>query len=476
MTGIKSCISGPFVGPSSTRHSQHQTPGQSAMGLLLGLVVGVGCTQDYDINALEGDDAPAVAPALTPATPSNGVATAPSVVDANAVADSEAVDPSIGSGTAVADGSVTDPASAGAADVRFDPRQFNYDAVQPTGDAVEASEDPTHREREELFDLNPEMRTSVVDFLFVVDNSTSMGRIRDLVRSGLVSLYDDDPFPADARIAVMSTIPANPSDLSQLHPRVNNQGAQELEPGFLRLVDAQGIARFRRAAPDLGASFRFDGCEDAWFEPWEENDEGVPCLVAHTQISGTPVRVEAGLSALQQFLQKQAGESTFRDGAAVHVIFVSDTHSPGLSGGLGRLQKTGLEVDPITYGDLQQLVDADNAVSSFKVHAIAPATECVEEWAHLGPRYFDVAEASGGATLDICTAEDYAPFIRSLVERSGVIDTPILSLGRPTEAVHQVLLDGQSVAFDIIGDGTAVRVKGFERAAADRKLTVRYRY
>jgi len=198
--------------------------------------------------------------------------------------------------------------------------------------------------------------------------------------------------------------------------------------------------------------------------------------VAHTQISSTPVRVEAGLSALQQFLQKRSGQSTFREGAAVHVIFVSDTHSPGLSGGPGRLLKTGLEVDPITYDALHQLVDADNMVSSFKVHAIAPATECVEEWAHLGPRYFDVADASGGSTLDICTAEDYSDFIRSVVEGSGRVDTPIFALGRPTSAVHQVLLDGESVSFDIVGDGTAVRLKSFEEVDADRKLTVRYRY
>ena len=126
-----------------------------------------------------------------------------------------------------------------------------------------------------------------------------------------------------------------------------------------RADDAEGIARFRKHAPEIGSTFRFAGCEDAWFEPWEENAQGVPCLVAHTQISRTPIRVEAGLSALQQFLQKQAGTSTFREGAAVHVIFVSDTHSPGLSGGPNRLMKTGLEVDPITYEDLRQLVDAD---------------------------------------------------------------------------------------------------------------------
>ena len=436
-------------------------------GLALSLLLGVGCTQDYELSAVEGDD-PAE---LTPPTVAASNAPAPiGAGSAQAMQD----DTRVGSGSAVpnapdATGPRTGPAN-------FNPGLYSYDRVESGDDSVQAFEDTESREREEVFDMNPQMRTPVVDFLFVVDNSTSMGRIRDLVRSGLVGLYDDDPFPAEARIAVMSTIPANPADLNQLHPRVNDQGAQRFEPGFLKLVNQAGIERFRKEAPMLGESFQFDGCEDAWFEPWQENDQGVPCMVAHTQISRTPVRVEAGLSAFQQFLQKREGQSTFREGAAVHVIFVSDTHSPGLSGGLNRLERTGLEVDPITYGDLQQLVDADNMVRSFKVHAIAPATECVEEWAHLGPRYFNVATEAGGATLDICTAEDYSGFIRELVEQSDLVERPILSLGRPSAMVHQVLVDDQPVAFDVVGEGAAVRLKGFDNTRANQKLTVRYKY
>jgi hypothetical protein len=466
---------GPRTAASTSLRAATRSPGYpSGAGLVFGLALAVGCTQDYEINSVEGDEPITTAPSVV--TPST-VAPSGTVGPAASTGDTTPSSP-IGTGSVLPRDTEANTTGSGATvnSPRFDPSVFAYDRVEPAGDATGALEDPENREREEQFDITSDNRADMVDFLFVVDNSTSMGRIRDLVRSGLVSLYDDDPFPGDSRIAVMSTIPANPADFSQLHPRVNDQGGQAYEPGFLRLVDADGIQRFRKEAPELASAFRFEGCENAWFEPWEENDDGVPCLVAHTQISRTPIRVEAGLSAVQQFLEKRAGESTFREGAAVHVIFVSDTHSPGLSGGQRRLEKTGLEVDPITYSDLQKLVDADNLVSSFKVHAIAPATECVEEWAYLGPRYFNVAEASGGATLDICTAEDYAPFIRSLVEQSDIVDTPILELGRPSAAVHQVLLDGQPVAFETVRDGSAVRLKGLDRATAKRNLTVHYRY
>lgn len=459
--------------PPTARHSLSRLSG---IGLALGLVLSTGCFQDYSIHSLDGDDGAESGPASSVADPAGSAAPSGAADSSTSVgsplAPSTSVEPGGGLGTDVLVPERPDEAIRGG----FDPGRYVYESVEPGGDATDALEDPQNREREDQFELGAELRAPMVDFLFVVDNSTSMGRIRDLVRSGLVSLYDDDPFPAESRIAVMSTIPADPADLTRLHPRVNDQGGQINEPGFLRLVDAEGIEVFRNKAPELGNSFRFAGCENAWFEPWEENADGVPCLVAHTQISRTPIRVEAGLSALQQFLQKQSGTQTFREGAAVHVIFVSDTHSPGLSGGPNRLRKTGLEVDPITYSDLKALVDGDNLVSSFKVHAIAPATECVEEWAHLGPRYFDVATASGGATLDICTAEDYAPFIRGLVETSDIVDSPVFGLGRPSAEVHEVLVNGQSVPFDLVGDGTAVRLRGIDRADAKRNLTVRYRY
>ncbi|HCH63827.1 MAG TPA: hypothetical protein DFR83_13560 [Deltaproteobacteria bacterium] len=470
MTRKSTRVFGPLDHNSASRLvSLNNASGWTGAGLALSFVLGVGCTQDYEISAVESDDDIVDAsPTITPSAAPNSVVAG----TAQAVEDNTRV----GAGSAVPSAPETGTTGPRPKLSNFDQSLYSYDQVDSTDDSVDAYEDVENRERQELYDVGPQMRTPVVDFLFVVDNSTSMGRIRDLVRSGLVGLYDEDPFPAEARIAVMSTIPADPSNFSQLHPRVNDQGAQRFEPGFLRLVDQAGIQKFRKEAPELAASFEFDGCEDAWFEPWQENAQGVPCMIAHTQISRTPVRMEAGLSAFQQFLQKREGRTTFREGAAVHVIFVSDTHSPGLSGGQKRLERTGLEVDPITYSDLQKLVDADNMVRSFKVHAIAPATECVEEWAYLGPRYFNVAEASGGVTLDICTADDYSTFIHDLVEDSGRIERPILSLGRPSTVVHEVLLDGEPVAFDVVGDGTAVRLKGLQDPRADRKLTVHYRY
>jgi hypothetical protein len=431
----------------------------TALGTTLCVAMLAGCSQDYAITAIDGDGSEA---GVAPTAGADALSTS-----SGPAASTEAP----------TTGDVDNRGAVGHGADDFDPDLVNYGVVKTNvGSAYEVLEDPDMREREESFTVEPLVRTPIVDFLFVVDNSTSMGQIRDLVRSGLEGMSQDDPFPAESRIAVMSTMPADPNDLTSLHPRVNDQGAQSHEPGFLRLVDRRGIAHFRKASPELANRFKINGCNDAWFSPWQDNADGVPCLIAHTQISRTPVRVEAGLSALQQFFEKNAGETTFREGASVNVVFVSDTHSPGLAGGEGRLRKTGLEVDPITYEDLRDLVDKDNLVSSFRVHAIAPATECVEEWAHLGPRYFNVAKASGGSTLDICTAQDYAPFIRELVENSDVVQHPIFPLGREVTQLHSVQLDGVDVEFDVVGDGTAVRLRTIDPSRADRALTVNYRY
>src|SRR5262249_45377604 len=131
---------------------------------------------------------------------------------------------------------------------------------------------------------------------------------------------------------------------------------------------------------------------------------------------------------------------------AVNVVFVSDTHDPGLD----PFRKDGsehpkwgrgaaeLEASRPHFEELRALVDRDNLVASLRLHAIAPEEECVERWMDIDGTYFDEVLASGGSMLDICGAEpeDYAEFLRKIAR--SPIERPVLPLGRAIVGVEGV--------------------------------------
>ncbi|MBT3221897.1 MAG: hypothetical protein HN348_22715, partial [Proteobacteria bacterium] len=198
---------------------------------------------------------------------------------------------------------------------------------------------------------------------------------------------------------------------------------------------------------DLAENFKIDGCSNAWFTPGEKNATGVPCIVAHTQIGLSGIRAEAGLTAFKQLLLKNGVTPTFRPGAAVNVIFVSDTHDPGFFKPLeGYEELTEYRPD---FKELQTLVNA-HPISSFRVHAVAPKTECSERWEDkIGPAYFDVAEASGGQIRDICTETDYSEFISTIAHDGAIIQRPIFPLGKSAAEVLTVEVGGKPVKWSL---------------------------
>ena len=343
---------------------------------------------------------------------------------------------------------------------------------QVGGAAVSGEVDSTGRVRREHFVLGGGADTPVADFLFVVDNSASMNRVVDRVRAAFASLAESGVFPADARIAVMSTLPGDPEDLGRAHPAVRHRGRNRLDPGFLRLVDAASIARFVAHAPvEQQARFTAEGCRDAWFRPGDTNERGVPCIVAHTQIAMDAVGVEAGLTAFGQLLEARAGQPLFRPGAAANVIFVSDTQDPGL--GPAAPDLPALVAARPDAEALAARVDEDNTVASFRLHAIAPDAPCGEPWGHLGPVYQDAAKASGGRSLDVCTADDYRGLIAAIAREGAVVQRPVVALGRaPEDAVVEV--DGAPVGWSASPDGRAV-VLDHELGPRRSAVTITYR-
>lgn len=306
--------------------------------------------------------------------------------------------------------------------------------------------------RVESFYFGGEASNAVVDYVFVLDNSVSMKKVLKRVRKGFDSL-EPDRWPADARIAVLSTLPHDLSDPEKLHASVAPTAPEAIDdPGFTQLVSADSIAWQREHGDDkMRRRFKAKGCGE-WFAPDEVGPDGRKCIVAHTQISLGVVAAEAGLTALKQLLERNRGEAIFRPGASVNIVFVSDTHDPGVNGAAG---KELLAARP-TPQQLVSLIEQDNSVSSVRFHAIAPQTECVEKWKAFGPAYFEAAEATGGARLDMCGTDDYRPILNAVLTDGAKPTKPVFALGASAETVHQVTVDGEPVKWTLDGNGSVV--------------------
>jgi hypothetical protein len=326
--------------------------------------------------------------------------------------------------------------------------------------------------RVEAFALGPSP-TPVADFLFVIDDSISMKAVMDTFAAGIGSLTRRGVFPSGSRLAVLNTTPGDPADLSVPHPVVPPKGADDLAPGFLALVDGARIEAYRAVAPKrYTRRYRMDGCE-AWFAPDDKNAQGAPCLLAHAQIPLLPARAEAGLVALAQWLDA-SDTPRFRAGAAVNVVFISDTHDPGLAP--TRLAAFGADGQDLVearpdFAALAALVD--EPVAAFRVHAIAPATGCSDEqWAQ--PTYFDVVADAGGVAADICTTEDYAPVIAAIARAGSVRQAPVLRLGYPAAQVEGVAGVDGPIGWSPTDDPQAIVLDG-ELPVSMRQVRVRYR-
>ncbi|MEQ1504922.1 MAG: hypothetical protein ABMB14_22005 [Myxococcota bacterium] len=281
-----------------------------------------------------------------------------------------------------------------------------------------------------------------VDYLFVIDDSVSMAAVMDRVREGFAAMALADVFPPDSRIAVITTLPAD-----RHHPvRPALESLPDwlgFEPGFLGVVDGPAIAQFRGVAPpEVAARFPVDGC-DGWFAPGDTNAGGVPCLVAHTQTSLLPLGAEAGLTALGQHLS--ANPELFRPGAAVNVVFVSDTHDPGFDGpGSHALIQRRPSVE-----ELRKAAQVSNDLASFRLHGIVPESECtVEKWSALGPVYLDAIRRSGGEALDLCAADTYDYVdLMARIALYGAEPQEVVAVLHQAEDVAEVRVNGRTAGF-----------------------------
>lgn len=312
---------------------------------------------------------------------------------------------------------------------------------------------------------------TLTDVLFVVDGSTSMRSLVEAVREGMAALGDDDVFPPNTRIAVTNMTPRARTS-NTVHPMVKRKGVMQLEPGFAGLVSAQRLADAREVLagdePRFQERLEAEGC-DPWFAPGDRGPDGVSCLVAHTQILEAASEVEAGL--LSAGLLALSDPELFRPGAAVNLVFVSDTHDPGLPP--DHKHHDAMVAQRPDPARLAAGIAERFPVASVRMHAIAPAEPCTFETFDT-PVYFEAAEATGGLALDICeaTPDDYVRMMRAIAEEGSRPTQPVLALAAEAGAVDAVTVDGVEVPYTVRGRALTLD-GGVPARAADVK--VRYR-
>lgn len=296
---------------------------------------------------------------------------------------------------------------------------------------------------ERSYSVSPDIEQA--DFLFVVDPSVSMLGVLKSMREGFRSL-EDGGFSRNTQIAVMTTTPAS-ADGSRPHFSVADVEGAMRDPGFQRLIRGSDIAAWK-GLDDQSAE---EACGEGWFSPRDTLADGTPCLEAITTLPLYKANAEAGLIALKQFLVAQGENATFRDGSVVNIVFVSDTHDPGLPEGPGR---TALLPHRPDYSELVALIEQANVPAGVKVHAIAPMEGCVnvEDFSGIGTSYYDVAMQSGGRIVDVCSTNDYSKILSDIVAAGGVASRGVLDVGQG-RTVSGVEMNGKKVDWTVRRDG-----------------------
>lgn len=307
-------------------------------------------------------------------------------------------------------------------------------------------------------------KSAKADFLFVFDNSSSMQDVVANMRLGFDSL-GTAKWPADTLIAVMTTMPGNPSNLNDVHPAVDRYASIEKEPGFLSLMSETARTNFRNANSSMGSRLPEVMCLQEWFKPSDKSTSGKSCLSAAVQSAFTGVGVEAGLVAVSQILDKR--KQLFRMNSNVHVVFVSDTQDPGRDPSDSSKVRDLNGLRP-TFATLKGKIIANSSVSGVKLHGVTPSPTCSAAEnvaARLGTPYQDAIAASGGTWLDFCDGNNartnYTPVAEQIV--ANTLPEPVFVLSENAKKVESVEVAGRAVPLSqvtLINDNRSVRIEG----------------
>lgn len=307
------------------------------------------------------------------------------------------------------------------------------------------------------------------DYVLVMDNSVSMTAIAANVKNAFKAIQTQPGvFPADALMAVMSTMIGDAANLATTGKGINRYAGIDAEPGFLDFINKAAIQNYKAQVNATRAGkWPLDGCDQKWFKPGDKDAAGTYCLEAALQSTGASVGAEPGIQAFKQILQKNAGKALFRPKAIVNVIFISDTHDPGVG-------NADLLSSIPSYSEIRALADKSNSIQSLRFHAIAPEQQCAgtSEDVHT-KSYYKIAADSNGNKADVCTLVNYGEFLKKTILESKVKE-PVFMLERPASEIVKVTVDGVEVKdYDVSTTKDSITIPSL---APDKKSTVTIEY
>lgn len=287
--------------------------------------------------------------------------------------------------------------------------------------------------KEVTLSLSPQSTPN--DVLFVFDNSVSMDAYIANVRRGFESLGSAD-WVSDTRIAVMTTMPGTPGNLSQPHPGIARYTGIEREPGFLSFVSSSQVALFQRVAssPESGA-YPEALCAQEWFSPTSTNISGRRCLSVALQNPYFATVCEAGMTAVSQLIDKKG--KVFRDGAFAQIVFISDAQDPGCQ------NQSLINLRP-TPAALQSKIKSVNNIQGLRFHGAVPvpgggSTKEIAREGTFNYPYNQLVTETKGALVDITRSTDYSGFAQSLAKSNA---DPVLTLPEAATRIESVRVAG----------------------------------
>lgn len=295
------------------------------------------------------------------------------------------------------------------------------------------------------------------DVLFIFDDSSSMGNDLAKVKAGFEKLAGTDWF-GDSRIAVMTTLPGDPSNLSNVHPDVDKYSGIQFEPGFLSFVSSAAFDVYRTNGGKIGA-YPQPLCAEEWFAPGAVNSNGQRCLSVALQNPHHGVGCEAGMTALSQIHDKKG--KIFRDGSFAQVVFVSDAQDPGCG-------SSALQNGRPSGEALRNKVIEKNKISGLKFHGVLAVeggqlTDETQNGKTFGYPYNQLVKSTNGLLIDITASTDYSDFAKSLAK--SALPEPVFPLPQKASKINGVKVAGQLIAperVQLSADGLSVRIDGLD--------------